>query len=353
MIISWIIAIGILIGMTDMLAGNRFGVGEKFRQGFELIGSMMLSMAGIMALAPAIAELLNPFIVPLFQAVGIDPGMMGILLCSDMGGYQLAMSLAENRTVGILAGGITAGMLGGTLIFSIPLGFTLVKKEDHPYFSKGILIGISSIPVGSILAGILLRLPLRDVLRNNIPVLGLSLMIVLGFLFRQDTVVRAMVWFGKIVNVIGLIGIGLGSFTYLTGIRLIPGMGDILEMMGIVCSVTITMLGMFPILELFSRLVQPLLLKMEKRTGLGGAGCSGIIFTMASAAPVFSDMKNMDKRGIVINAAWISCCAALFGSQLGLVMSIGQEYIVPYLAGKSAAGLTALAAAIILTGKMK
>lgn len=353
MIISWIIAIGILLGMTDMLIGNRFGLGEKFHQGFELIGSMMLSMAGIMALAPAIAEFLKPCILPVFRAAGIDPGMMGILLCNDMGGYQLAMSLAQDRTIGIMAGGITAGMLGGTLVFSIPLGFTLVREEDHPYFSRGILIGISSIPVGSILAGILLKLPLRVVLWNNVPVLGLSLLIVLGVIFWQNATVKVMEWFGKIINWIGLIGIGLGAFTSLTGIQVIPGMADILEMMGVVCSVTVTMLGMLPILELFSRLVRPLLIKAEKRTGLDGASCSGIIFTMASAAPVFSSMKEMKKRGIVINAAWITCCAALFGSQLGLVMSIGQEYVIPYLAGKSAAGLTAFVASIVLTGNMK
>ena len=68
MIISWIIAIGILLGMTDMLIGNRFGLGEKFHQGFELIGSMMLSMAGIMALAPAIAEFLKPCILHLVSS---------------------------------------------------------------------------------------------------------------------------------------------------------------------------------------------------------------------------------------------------------------------------------------------
>lgn len=353
MIISWIIAIGILAGMTDMLSGNRWGLGEKFHQGFELIGSMMLSMAGIMALAPAIANFLKPVVLPVFRAVGIDPGMMGILLGNDMGGWQLAMSLAENRTIGIMAGGITAGMLGGTLIFSIPLGFALTKEEDHPYFSKGILIGISAIPVGSIIAGIFLGLPLPIVLRNNLPVLALSVLIIFGFLFCQNKIIKAMEWFGKIINWIGLIGIGLGSFTRLTGIQIIPHMADILEMMGVVCSVTITMLGMFPILELISRMARPILRKMEKKTWIDEASCSGILFTMASAAPVFSSMKDMNKRGIVINAAWITCCAALFGSQLGLVMSIGQEYVAPYLAGKLGAGVTALALSIILTENMK
>jgi len=353
MIISWIVAVGILIGMADMLAGNRFGLGEKFHQGFELIGSMMLSMAGIMALAPVMANCFKPLILPVFRAAGIDPGMMGVLLGSDMGGYQFAMSLAEDKTIGIMAGGIIAGMLGGTLIFSIPLGFGLIEKEDYPYFSRGILIGISAIPVGGIIAGLLLGLSLPVVLWNNIPVLVLSLAIVLGFIFCQSVLVRIMVWLGKAINWIGLIGIGLGSFTSLTKIQLIPQMADILEMMGVVCSVTITMLGMFPILELFKRVVEPFLHRIEKRTGLDNNSCSSIIFTMASAAPVFSNMKNMKKRGIVINAAWLTCCAALFGSQLGLVMSIGQDYVVPYIAAKLGAGITALAASIVLTGKMK
>ena len=123
MVISWIVAVGILVGMADTLAGNRFGIGEKFQQGFRLIGSMMISMAGIMALAPALAALVEPAVVPLFHRIGVDPGMFGILMGNDMGGYQMAMSLAENEKIGLMAGGITAGMLGGTLNFSIPMGF--------------------------------------------------------------------------------------------------------------------------------------------------------------------------------------------------------------------------------------
>ena len=52
--ISWIVAIGVLVGMADSLTGNHFGVGESFQRGFRLIGSMMISMAGIMALAPVL-----------------------------------------------------------------------------------------------------------------------------------------------------------------------------------------------------------------------------------------------------------------------------------------------------------
>lgn len=49
-IITVLIAVGILIGVTDTLRGNKWKLGEKFQQGFRLIGSMMISMAGIMTI---------------------------------------------------------------------------------------------------------------------------------------------------------------------------------------------------------------------------------------------------------------------------------------------------------------
>lgn len=58
--ISWIVAIGVLVGMADSLTGNHFKIGETFQRGFRLIGSMMISMAGIMALAPVIANWIAP-----------------------------------------------------------------------------------------------------------------------------------------------------------------------------------------------------------------------------------------------------------------------------------------------------
>ena len=353
MVISWIVAVGILVGMADTLAGNRFGIGEKFQQGFRLIGSMMISMAGIMALAPALAALVEPAVVPFFHRIGVDPGMFGILMGNDMGGYQMAMSLAENEKIGLMAGGITAGMLGGTLNFSIPMGFGLIEKEDAPYFSRGILIGVSTIPVGSIVSGLLLGIPAETVVWNHLPVLVLTVLIAAGFLKFQDGMVRMMGYLGKLVEWAGLIGIGIGSFTYLTGVTVIPGMTPILDTMGIVCSVNITMIGMFPVLEIFTRCFRRLLYRAGEHIGLNVEGCSGLIFTMASAAPVFLMMKDMGKRGVVLNAAWIVSCAAVFGSQMGLIMGIGMEYLPAFLAGKLLSGMAALAVGLLYTRRWR
>ena len=216
--ISWIVAIGVLVGMADSLTGNHFKIGETFQRGFRLIGSMMISMAGIMALAPVIAGWIAPLILPLFWQLQMDPSIVSILMGNDMGGYQMAKSLAEDPQVGMMLGGITAGMFGGTLTFSIPLGFSLIQGDARKSFSKGMLIGIGCIPVGSIAGGLVLGIAPSKVLWNNIPVLFLTVLIVLGFVCMQDRLVKIMEIFGKIIEWTGTIGIGIGAFTYLTGI---------------------------------------------------------------------------------------------------------------------------------------
>lgn len=191
------------------------GLEKAFSGGFRLIGSMMISMAGIMALAPVIANWIAPLILPFFRQMNMDPSIVSILMGNDMGGYQMAKSLAEDPQVGMMLGGITAGMFGGTLTFSIPLGFSLIQGDARKSFSKGMLIGIGCIPVGSIAGGLMLGIAPSKVLWNNIPVLFLTVLIVLGFVCMQDRLVKIMEIFGKIIEWTGTIGIGIGAFTYL------------------------------------------------------------------------------------------------------------------------------------------
>lgn len=43
----WVMAICALIGGVDQLAGNKFGLGRRFEDGFQLLGPTALSMAGV------------------------------------------------------------------------------------------------------------------------------------------------------------------------------------------------------------------------------------------------------------------------------------------------------------------
>ena len=63
-ILLWAMAFGALIGGGDHLLGNRFGLGKRFEEAFQLLGPIALSMAGIICLAPLISSGLSGIIVP-------------------------------------------------------------------------------------------------------------------------------------------------------------------------------------------------------------------------------------------------------------------------------------------------
>ena len=41
-IIIWVMAVGLLIGAADKIIGNKFGLGEKFDEGFNAMGPLAL-----------------------------------------------------------------------------------------------------------------------------------------------------------------------------------------------------------------------------------------------------------------------------------------------------------------------
>ena len=61
------------------------------------MGSLALAMSGIICLAPVIARILRPLIVPCYHFLGADPSIFaGTCVANDMGGYSLAVTLADS-----------------------------------------------------------------------------------------------------------------------------------------------------------------------------------------------------------------------------------------------------------------
>ena len=77
-------------------------------------------------LSPLLAAVCRTCFSPLLMALGIDPAVCGGILPLDVGGYQLAMELAEDAQVGQYAGIVNGTLLVcGASTFSAHLGFTL------------------------------------------------------------------------------------------------------------------------------------------------------------------------------------------------------------------------------------
>lgn len=348
-IILWVMAIGLLIGALDKILGNRFGLGEKFDEGFQAIGPLALGMVGIVCLAPVISSALGPVIIPAFKAIGADPALFGSILANDMGGYTLAVELAENEQAGLLAGNVVASMLGCTLVFSIPVGLSLIEEKDKPYFSKGLLIGLITIPVGSLAGGLIAGFDMGMVVMNTIPVLVLSVLLALGLKLIPKQMIRGCIVFGQFITIVIYIGLACAAFTHITGVVLIPGMAPIMEGMDTVAGIGIVLLGTFPVLTILTKVLDKPLNAVGRSLGLDASGAAGIVFTLANSVPVYTMMKDMNIRGKIVNTAWLVPATAALGDHLGFTAGVRPDMITPVVCGKLAAGVLAIVLALVMT----
>ncbi len=237
-IILWVMGIFMVAGALDRIFGSPLGLGEKFEEGINAIGALSLSMLGILALAPVLADVLKPLLVPVFRVLGADPAMFaGSILANDMGAASLAEELAQSKEAARFAGLIIGSMLGATVVFTIPVALGIIEAEDRPAFARGILAGIVTIPVGALAGGLVADFPLGMILRNLIPIVLFALLIVLGLVFLERFMIKGFLWFGRIILAVITVGLGAGILEYLTGITLIPGMAPIFEGVEVVAGI--------------------------------------------------------------------------------------------------------------------
>ena len=78
-VIMMIMMIFMLVGAIDKIMGNKFGYGEEFEAGFNAIGPLALSMAGVVAAAPVLALALA-FSLSSWAILGISAGLLVVFL---------------------------------------------------------------------------------------------------------------------------------------------------------------------------------------------------------------------------------------------------------------------------------
>lgn len=343
-----------VLGAVDRIIGNKLGLGEKFEEGILAMGSLALAMVGIIAIAPVLANLLRPVVVPVYRFLGADPAMFaGTILACDMGGGALAQELTEDPQAAALGGVLCGSMLGATIVFSIPVAMGILKEEDRPALAKGVLAGIVTIPVGLLVGGLVAGIPVMKVLRNLIPIVIIAAVIALGLWKAERAMIKGFGWFGK--GVIALITVGLAAIIVesLTGFVLIPGLAPIDEAFQTVGTIAIVLAGAFPLVYVLTKVLKKPLLKLGKLLGINDTAAAGLIASLANSIATFGMVKDMDRRGKVVNIAFAVSAAFVFGDHLGFTAGFAPEMLPAVIAGKLAGGVTAVAVALLLTRKEK
>ena len=344
-----VMALFALAGALDRIFGNRFGLGKELEEGILSMGPLALAMLGIISLAPVLANLLRPIVVPVFSFLGADPAMFaGSILGCDMGAGSLALELTDSREAALLGGVITGSMLGATIVFAIPVAMGILQEADRPAMAKGILCGIVTIPVGILTAGLIAGFPPMMVFRNLIPIVLIGALIALGLWKAEQAMIRGFAAFGK--GVVALITAGLAAaiFGELTGITLIPGLAHLSTGFEIVGEIAIILAGAFPLVTVITRLLKKPLIRLGNRLGIGDSA-GGLVATLANSIATFHMVKDMNYRGKVVNIAFAVSAAFTFGDHLGFTAGFAPEILPAVILGKLAGGISAVAMALWLT----
>lgn len=351
-IIIYLMVLFMVLGAIDRIIGNKFGLGEKFEEGIMAMGSLALAMIGIICLAPVLADLLRPVVVPVYAFFGADPAMFaGTILANDMGGAPLAMELAQSEEAGRFGGLIVGSMLGPTVVFTIPVALGIIEENDRPALARGVLAGVVTIPIGAFVGGLAAGFGLTLVVRNLIPIVLIALLIALGLWKIPEGMVKGFTVFGKAVVVVITVGLAAAIVEELTGLTFIPGLAPLADGFATVGGIAIVLAGAFPLVLVITRVFRAPLMKLGRLLGMNDVAAAGMVATLANNIPMFGMLKDMDGRGKVINVAFAVSAAFVFGDHLGFTAGFDSTMIFPMIVGKLVGGITAVGVAMLLTRK--
>ena len=351
-VILWLMAVFMVLGALDRIFGSRFGLGKQFEEGILAIGALALSMLGILALAPVLAKLLKPILVPVYGFLGADPAMFaGTILANDMGGAPLAYELAQTQEAAQFGGLIIGSMLGATVVFIIPVALGIIQEEDRPALAKGVLAGVVTIPIGAFLGGLTAGFSVGMLLRNLVPIVLFAALIALGLWKFEKAMIRGFLGFGKGVLAVITVGLAAAVFSELTGVILIPGMAPLSEGIEVVAQIGFVLAGAFPLVYVITEVFRKPLLKLGGLLGMNDIAAAGMVASLANVIPMFGMMKDMDRRGKIVNVAFAVSAAFVFGDHLGFTAGFDSSMLVPVIVAKLTGGAAAVLAALALTRK--
>ena len=344
-IILSIFAIMFIVGAFDYLRGDKYGLGKKFFEGLQTFAPLMLAMAGFIVLTDLLAKILTPVISPVFTAMGADPGLFsGIILACDNGAYPLAAKLGTAPySAGF--GGMLLGALLGVNISSIPLVMQFVRKEDRPLFFKGSVCAVITIPAGLLAGGLAAGYPLTFIAWQLPPLVIISILFAVMLKYIPDILTTGLNIFAKCMEILSVAAFSAAVFAELSGTK-IPGFISVLESVKIVGAIAIVLPGVYVFTELFQRIMKKPLSSGAKVLHVNESSVTGLITVLANAIPTLVMIKDMDKRGKLINGAFVTSAAYMLGDHLAFCGATAPKLLVPLLVTKFTAGTASILLAL-------
>lgn len=376
--VIYLIMVGTLLGALASIIKPESGLGKEFVNGIHSIGPVFLAQAGIMAAVPLLSKAISQLLGPMFSAVGSDVSIAALsIIAVDMGGYQLADALTSNRDMWITAMliGYTSG---ATIVYLIPVGLTMLNRQDHKYLALGAMAGLISIPFGVMAALMLItmgNIPVRDIISTSSPALHhlaldfvtmlqylmplfvFCFLLAAGLKYRATLMVSGFLIFGKIMDAFIKMVLACSIIEHFTDVfstvfgswgfdPLFADEQELFRAIEIAGYIGIMLAGTFPICYLFQKYCQGLVRTFGRKLKLTDTGALGFIMVLANIIATYHLFKNMRARDKVLCVAFGVCAQATIGDHLAFSANFQPTLVLPVLFGKLVGGFLAVAIAI-------
>ena len=339
---KWIFAIFAVIGALDRVFGNRFKLGQEFEKGISTCGSIILAMSGMIVLSPIIADGISYAFKPILSYLNMDLSVMASFLVVDAGGAEIARKLSSDTLISGYNGIIVASMFGATICPGIPLSLQMVDKKHHGDVLTGLLCGFATIPFGCIIGGIIAGCNILSLLKNSIFIIVLSAIICVGLVKCPDIIKKIFSLIGKILYSVLIIGLAIGIYHQLTETTIVQNTAPLNKAFLIIGEIVIILAGILPMLAILSKLLKPILKWLGNAMGIGEVSVMGLVTSLANYIPMFSMVNDMNKKGRIVNMAFLVSGAFAFGDHLAFTLSFDSSFALPMVVGKLISGILAI-----------
>lgn len=373
-IILYIIMGCCLIGALATVFKENGGLAQSFHEGLRAIASLFIPIVGLMVSVPYLILGVEKIFGSAFRAIGADPAIAAATFVpSDCGGYALAHALAGSPEVTVIA--LCVGiMAASTFAFNIPIGLSILKKEDHPYMALGAMSGILSIPFGVFIScaimmitkpsvrtafattgtsDYILHLHLGTILINLLPIVFFCLLLALGLKIFPKAMVKGFMLFGKVLlSVLTLIAAAsivqhyTGIFSEIFGSwGFDPILGDkentfrAMELLG---SIAMMLTGAFPMVYLIRKFCNKPLEKLGGLAGLDATGSAGLVAGMANGVALFNMIHEMNPKNKVLCISFVVCAGYSLGDWIAFNVNFQPNLVVPVFIGQLCGGIIGL-----------
>ena len=317
------------IGFIDKALGGRFGLADQFEKGLYTMGVMVIPIVSICTVGTEFIRRHTDQVMALSDHLFFDPSMIiGAILAPDMGGYFISREIAATPELLVLSGVVLGTLLGQAITFQMPVFMASIEKQDYPFMFRGFIVGIIMIPIGLIVAELMIRMPLGLFMRQLLPILVICAVLAICLWKVPEGTTKFFSVFAKLINwmfylmfAIAVIGIFVPRFAY-------ASFDSVEEAIIIVFKSAIIIAGSLVMSELILKFFRRQINAVAAKIGINDTAAVSLLMTCATSLAVMPLFSRMDDKGKEIVAAFSLSGSFVIGGSLAFVSNVTDGYTV-------------------------